>query len=296
MRNKTIRWSMTAGLLVCAPLANAAQQEDSGMASYAVDVTARAASDMRTRGVSDSLNRPGAKVTVQLAHESGFVALAEFSTVSKKQFMDGDGASALLAGGYRWGDPEAWHFGLGYAAELFPSAQFKAPQGFDFQTFTPVNERTTNYNSQFAVLEAGYGGLEGRVAQVLSKTYRGANTGGVCGTMLQYASDPTNALKCYARGEENSRGSMLFDLDYKYQVLRNTTVKLHAGHQYIANFSEAAMTDYGVGVVQHQWGFDWGLDFVSPHTKARELYLAQDGEHTRVTDENQWVFSVSRTY
>ncbi len=295
MRNSSMHWPVTAGLMVFASLAHAVD-DDSGMASYAVDVTARAASDIRTRGVSDSLNRPGAKVTVQLAHESGLVALAEFTTVSKKQFLEGDGASVLLALGYRFGDPDAWHFGVGYAAEMFPNAQFTAPQQFDFQTFTPTDERTTNYNGQFAVVEFGYGALEGRIASVLSKTYRGATTGGVCGAMLQYAKDPTDALKCYARGDENSRGSMLFDLDYRYQLARNTTVKLHAGHQYIANFSEAAITDYGVSLIQRQWGFDWAVDWVSPHTKARELYLAQDGDHTRATDENQWIFSVSRTF
>lgn len=291
----SIYWPITAGLLVFANLASASE-DDNGVASYAIDMTARVASDIRTRGVSDSLNKPGAKFTVQLAHESGFVALAEFTTVSKKQFLEGDGASVLLAGGYRFGDPEAWHFGLGYAAELFPSAQFQAPQKFDFQNFMPTDEHSTNYNGQFAVLEIGYGALEGRIAQIVSKTYRGANTGGVCGAMLQYASDPTKALKCYARGDQNSRGSMLFDLDYRYQLARHTSMKLHAGHQYIANFSEAAITDYGIGVIQRQWGFDWGVDWVSPHTKARELYLAQDGEHTRATDENQWVFSVSRTF
>ena len=29
-----------------------------------------------------------------------------------------------LAGGYRFGDPEGWHFGVGLATELFPGAQF----------------------------------------------------------------------------------------------------------------------------------------------------------------------------
>lgn len=295
MRTHSMHWPITVGFLVFSNLASAAE-DDPGIASYAVDITARATSDSRTRGVSDSLNNPSAKVTIQVAHESGFVALAEFTTVSKKEFLDGDGASVLLAAGYRFGDPDAWHFGVGLASELFPNAQFQAPQKFDFQNFTPTDVHSTNYNGEFAVLEIGYGALEGRIANVLSKTYRGANTGGVCGAMLQYATDPTKALKCYARGEENSRGSMLFDLDYRYQLARNTTVKLHAGHQYIANFSEAAITDYGLGLVQRQWGFDWGVDWVSPHTKAREIYLAQDGDHTRATDENQWIFSVSRTF
>jgi hypothetical protein len=266
------------------------------MASYAVDVTARISSDIRTRGVSDSLNRPGAKITIQVAHESGFVALAEFTTVSKKVFLDSDGAGVLLAGGYRFGDPEAWHYGLGLASEMFPGAQYKAPNRFDFDTFTPTDVRSTHYNSQFAVLEVGYGALEGRIASVLSKTYRGANTGGVCGAILQFRDDPTKGLECYAKGDHNSRGSMLYDLDYKYPLTINTTLKLHAGYQQIANFSEANFADYGVGVTQRWWGFDWGVDWVTAKTRARELYLAQDGNHTWATDDSSWVFSVSRQF
>ncbi|MBV6659756.1 hypothetical protein KV572_02365 [Pseudomonas yamanorum] len=293
MRTHYFHYSMVGVLLSIVTPSLAWADE---MASYAVDVTARASSDIRTRGVSDSLNRPGAKITIQVAHESGLVALAEFTTVSKKQFLEGDGADVLLAGGYRFGDPEAWHFGLGLAAEMFPGAQFKAPNRFDFDTFTPTDERTTNYNSQFAVLEVGYGAWEGRIANVLSKTYRGANTGGVCGSILQFSEDPTKGLACYARGDHNSRGSMLYDLDYKHELGLNTTLKLHAGYQQIANFSEANFADYSLGLVHRWWGLDWGLDWVTTKTRARELYLVDDNGHTRATDDNSWVFSVSRQF
>lgn len=179
---------------------------------------------------------------------------------------------------------------------MFPGAQFKAPNRFDFETFTPGDEHTTNYNSQFAVLEIGYGALEGRIARVLSKNYRGANSGGVCGAQLQFREDPTKGLECYAKGDQNSRGSMLYDLDYKYALGINTNLKLHAGYQQIANFSEANFADYGVGLVHHWWGFDWGLDWVTTKTRARELYMAEDDGHVRTTDGNRWVASISRTF
>jgi hypothetical protein len=293
MRTTFFHYSM-AGLLLSVVIPSPVQADE--MASYAVDITARASSDIRTRGVSDSLNGPGAKVTIQVAHESGLVALAEFTTVSKKQFLDGDGVGVLLAGGYRFGDPEAWHFGLGLASEMFPGAQFKAPNKFDFDTFMLTDERSTNYNSQFAVLEVGYGALEGRIARVISKTYRGANTGGVCGTLLQFREDPTKGLECYAKGDRDSRGSMLYDLDYKYPLGMNTTLKLHAGYQQIANFSEANFADYSVGLAHRWWGFDWGVDFVTTKTRASELYLAEDDGHARATDDDSWVFSVSRQF
>ena len=131
----------TAGLLLACSSAAFGQE----MATYAVDAYAKVSSDQRTRGISDSLNRPGVKFSVQAAHESGLIGLLEVNTVSKKQFLDGDGLDVTVASGYRFGDPEAWHFGLGLAAELFPGAKFQAPHGIDLATGTPTDVRTTNY-------------------------------------------------------------------------------------------------------------------------------------------------------
>jgi hypothetical protein len=265
-------------------------------ASFAIDTEVKVTSDQRTRGISDSLNKPGLKLSVQAAHETGLIGLVEFSSVSKKQFLDGDGLGVLLAGGYRFGDPEGWHFGAGIATELFPGAKFEAPHGFDFNTFTPTDVQTTKYDSTFAVAEISYGALEGRILNVISKTYRGADTGGVCGTMLLLMADPTQGLECYARGDHNSRGSWLFDLDYKFNLTPTTTLNLHGGYQKIANFKEANFSDFRVGVTHKRWGFDWSADWVTTNTRVKELYLAQDGDKLRATDDNKFFVSVSRHF
>ena len=265
-------------------------------ASFAIDTEIKVTSDQRTRGISDSLNKPGVKLSVQAAHETGLIALAEFASVSKKQFLDGDGLGVLLAGGYRFGDPEGWHFGAGIATELFPGAKFEAPHGFDFNTFTPTDFKTTKYDSTFAVAEISYGALEGRILNVISKTYRGADTGGVCGTMLLLMADPTQGLECYARGDHGSRGSWLFDLDYKFNLTPTTTLNLHGGYQKIANFREANFSDFRVGVTHKRWGFDWSADWVTTNTRVKELYIAQDGDKLRATDGNKFFVSVSRHF
>ncbi len=265
-------------------------------ASYAVTTDVKLTTDQRSRGVSDSFNRPGAKVSVQVAHESGLVALAEFATVSRKQFLDGAGLGVTLAGGYRFGDPEGWHYGLGLATELFPGAKFQAPHGFNMETGEPGDWRSTRYNSAFAVAEIGYGNLEARVMNVISKTYRGANTGGVCGTMLSLMADPTPALECYARGDHNSRGSWLFDVGYKHPLNPTTTLNLHAGYQRIANFKEANFSDYSVGVTHKHWGFNWTAEWMTTRTRVRELYVAMDGTRARATDKSRVVLSVSRSF
>jgi len=265
-------------------------------ASYAIDTEVKLTTDQRTRGISDSLNKPAVKLSVQAAHESGLVAIAELASVSRKQFLDGSGVGVTLAGGYRFGDPEAWHFGLGLATEMFPGAKFEAPHGFDMSIGTPTDFRATNYNSSFAVIEIGYGAIEGRLLNVISKTYRGADTGGVCGTMLALMPDPTQALECYGRGDHGSRGTWLLDLDYKLNLTPATTLTLHGGYQRITNFKEANFTDLRIGIAHKHWGFEWAADWVTTNTKVRELYLAQDGDTLRATDGNKLVLSVSRKF
>lgn len=277
-----------------APAGPAAASGD--VETSSVDVTAALLSDVRTRGVSDSFKRPGLRLSVLAAHESGLVALAELATVSRKQFLDGDGLGLTLAGGYRWGDPEAWHFGLGLATELFPGAGFEAPHAIDFSTFTPVDFRRTRYDSRFAVLEAGWGRVESRLLYVVSNTYRGADTGGVCGTMLQLMPDPTRGLECYARGDHGSRGTWLFDLDYKHPIAPATTLNLHAGYQKVANYAEADFADWRVGVTHKHWGLEWSADLLGTHTKVRELYLAVDGDKVRATDNTTLLLSVAKTF
>ncbi len=291
--------SLTAAALAAASFAavsTPSQAADAGIASYTVDASATLLSDVRTRGISDSLNKPGLRLSVLAAHESGLVALAELATVSRKQFLDGDGLGVTLAGGYRFGDPERWHFGVGLATEFFPGAKFDAPHGFDFNTFTPTDVQTSKYDSSFAVLEVGFGAIEGRILNVISKTYRGADTGGVCGTMLALMADPTAGLDCYARGDHGSRGSWLFDIDYKHSITPATTLNLHAGYQKVANFSEANFSDWRIGLTHKHWGFEWNADVVGTNTRVRELYLAVDGDKLRATDNTKLVVSVAKHF
>lgn len=286
--------SAALAVALCASVALPASAQET--ASYAVTTDVKLTTDQRSRGVSDSLRGPGAKLSVQLAHESGWVGLAEFATVSPKQFPEGAGVGVTLGGGYRFGDPDGWHYGLGLAAEMFPGAKFQAPYGFNMETGEPTDLRSTRYNSAFAVAEIGYGNLEARVMNVISKTYRGISTGGVCGTMLSLMADPTPALECYARGDHNSRGSWLFDLGYKHPLNPTTTLNLHAGYQRIAHFKEANFSDYAIGITHKRWGFNWTAEWMTTRTRVRELYIAMDGTRPRAMDNSRVVLSVSRSF
>jgi hypothetical protein len=275
-----LKTALSAAAAVAALLPCAVQAAEE-IASFAVETEVKLVSDQRTRGVSDSLRGPGLQLSAQLAHESGVIAMAQLSTVSKKYYTNSDGYNLLLATGYRFGDPDGWHFGAGLAAEFFPGAKFDAPFAFDMETGTPADFRTTKYDTRYLVLEAGWGALEGRIVNVLSKSYRGANTGGVCGQMLQFMADPTKALECYARGDQNARGSLLMDLGYKYSITPRTQLLLHAGYQRVKHFSEANFADYSVGITH------------KAATRVRELYQAMDGSKVKAADKPALVLSAA---
>lgn len=288
---------IAAAFLVTAASQSMAADQDTE--SFAVTTEVKFVTDQRTRGISDSQNEPGVKLTVQAAHQSGLIGQVELSSVGNKSFTNSNGMSVTLAGGYRWGDPDAWHFGVGLAHEMFPDAKFNAPHGLDLGAGgVPTDFRSSTYDTSFAVLEAGYGALETRFLSVISDTYRGADTGGVCGQLLNISQDrpqlQTQAMDCYARGDKNSRGSWLFDVDYKYDISGNTALNLHAGYQKVANFEEGDFSDVGIGVTHKRWGFEWTANWVSTNTRVRELYVFRDGGNLRSTDDAKLVLGVSR--
>lgn len=287
-----LKTALSAAAAVAALLPCAVQAAEE-IASFAVETEVKLVSDQRTRGVSDSLRGPGLQLSAQLAHESGVIAMAQLSTVSKKYYTNSDGYNLLLATGYRFGDPDGWHFGAGLAAEFFPGAKFDAPFAFDMETGTPADFCTTKYDTRYLVLEAGWGALEGRIVNVLSKSYRGANTGGVCGQMLQFMADPTKALECYARGDQNARGSLLVDLGYKYSITPRTQLLLHAGYQRVKHFSEANFADYSVGITHKAWGVQWTAEWMKANTRVRELYQAMDGSKVKAADKPALVLSAA---
>lgn len=276
--------------------AYADNSDDVEIATYTVTPSASLMSDIRSRGTSDTLDGPGVKLGIEAAHQSGLVAIAEINNVSKTQYTNSAGMDITLAGGWRIGNPDKWHFGVGLAAEIFPGASFQAPQSFDFVNGVPTNVTSTSYNTDYAVLELGYGNLQGRVMNVISKNYRGANTGGVCGSMLQFSSDPTKALECYSRGQHDSHGSWLFDLDYKYALRPDTNLNLHAGYQAVANFPEADTFDYSIGITHTHWGFQWSVAWVGVRDRVHELYIVQNGSNLKSIDKPTVVVSVSRQF
>ncbi len=285
---------LSAVTLTMVTLASTSFAQDT--ASYAIDTTVKLQTDVRSRGVSDNLQEPAPRLVFQIAHESGAIGFAELGSVSTKQFLKGSGQVVILGLGWRTGDPDGWHFGVGAATERFPGASFVAPHQLDANTFQTSDTRTGKYDSDLALLEVGYGALETRLMSVVSDTYRGVNTGSVCGTLLELNTDALVGANCYARGDKNSRGTWLFDMDYKIPLNGSTAVTLHAGFQRVANFQEADTDDYSIGITHKHWGMDFTAELMTVQTKARELYIVKDGDSKRATDNDKLVLTIARKF
>ena len=280
--------TLCAAALALLPLAAAAESpptdKEPVITDYSIDGHVKLLTDRRTRGISETFRRPAAEFHLEAAHASGLVGLVEAATLSDKVYANSSGYTALAAGGYRWGNHEGWHFGLGLAHEWFPGAHFEAPTTIDFaidpdsgQPFpVPGGVRDFKFDTSYAVVEFAYGALEGRYLSVLSRDFRGANTGSVCGTLLTLRADPTGGLDCFARGDHGSRGTHLVDLDYTLKIDGRTSLVLHGGYQKVRHFSEADSWDWRVALKHSRWGLDWTLEALGAHMKASELGLAFD--------------------
>jgi hypothetical protein len=298
--------TLCGGAASTAALAQApAAGEEPKIAEYATEARVRLFSDRRIGGVSETFRKPGAELHFEAAHGSGLVGVAELATVSKVNYQQGDdksgtGYTVLLGGGYRWGDPEGWHFGVGAAHENFPSAQVNGlPTGFD-ETFTPTGVRDTKFNTSYALFEFGFGAIEARYLYTLSDDFRGANTATVCGILLtegQVSGNLTDALQCYARGNVGSRGTQLLDVDYKRALGGSTTLLLHGGLKKVKNFSEADIVDWKIGLQHKRWGIDWIVEAVTTDAERRELYKATDAAgNARQMDNSAVLLTMSYTF
>ncbi len=289
--------------LALAFLMNMAQAQASAepeIASYSIDSTLKLSSDRKTRGVSDTFGGPGLELTVEAAHESGLVAQFQLGSVSRVNYPEGNRLNAMLALGWRGGDPEGWHYGLGAAREWFPGARVdEAPAGFD-ASFNPTGLVNTRFHTSYLIAELGWSYLTARYLHVVSQDFRGANTATVCGNYLLVklpSGDLGPALDCYGSAMQHSRGSQLFDLDLSYPLNGQTKLVAHLGWQRVRNFRGLDTTDYRLGLEHQRWGLVWGVELAGAAVRNRDLFIAIDNDGTlRQMEKPKLILSVAKKF
>jgi len=294
-----------AASLCLGAAAHAAQPQDGASAepeisSYSIDTTLKLSSDRKSRGVSDTFGRPGVDLTVEAAHESGLVGQFQLGTVSRFNYPDSNRLNPLLALGWRGGDPDGLHYGVGAAREWFLRAKVNgAPTGFDAE-FNPTGVADTRFHTSYLLGELGWGIFTARYLHVVSKDFRGANTSTICASYLpamMAGGDPTAAMDCYGRGMQHSRGTQLLDLDMAYPINGTTKLIGHLGWQRVRHFSQMNTVDYRLGLEHTRWGFVWGAEVAGARAKNRDMFIAaDDGGKIRRMDGTKLILSVAKRF
>jgi hypothetical protein len=292
--------ALAALVCILAPLQ--ARAEEPVIQSYSLDIEAKVLTDRKNRGVSDTYNRPGAELTMEAVHESGFVGYLQLGTVRKEIFPDTNGLQITGALGYRWGNPDAWHFGVGVAQEWFPGAKVNdAPTGIDWTTGEPTGVTNTKFDTSYGVFEFAYGVIEARYLYVFSDELRGNNTATICGATYMPAvmagGDPSKAIACYEGGLKHSRGSHLLDVAIEHKLDGRNKLVGHIGFQKMRNFRDADLFDYRFGVVHTRWGLDFGVELAGARLRNRELAVVMDSSgNSRKVDRAALILSLAKRF
>lgn len=283
--------------------ARAATADEPVIQSYAIDYEAKLLSDRRTNGLSDTFLRPGAEFTINAAHESGVIGFLQLGSVARANFPESHLWTTVAAVGYRWGNPQGWHYGLGLAQEMFPDSQVKDAPRNPF--VDPTDTMNTRFDTSFAVIELGYGIVEARYLHVLSKDFRGNNTSVVCGSRfgpefdayLAMTADPSAAISCYGDSVKHSKGSQLLSVEAKYPLAANTKLLTHVGYTEVKNFKQLTTIDYKFGLAHTRWGLDFEVDAVAARMHDRSYALTYDVYgHTKRIDRTSLIASIAKRF
>lgn len=76
----------------------------------------------------------------------------------------------------------------------------------------------------------------------------------------------------------HSRGSDYVEVNYSHDLPgKIATLALHAGHQYIKNYTFASYTDYKLGLTKDMAGFTWGIAATATNAK-KGIFVGTDGK------------------
>jgi Bacterial protein of unknown function (Gcw_chp) len=242
--------------ILALPVAASAADTDPAESAFHGSGKVELATDNRIRGLSTSANRPTAKLTAELLHNSGAFAELELTRVSKAQYPGGRGVGVQLSGGYRFGDPDAWHFEVGAQHSRFPGARQPGGSGYAL-VLNPDNGEIIDAQLMAADVSPtttevfgrlSYGAFDARYFHTVSRNFFGINGDTVCPSILDFAS----SLACFEAGAQNSQGSQYLELEYTHRLSKASAVAARVGYQHVNNWSSFDSSSFTLEY-RHSW-------------------------------------------
>ena len=261
----------------------------------------KAATDIRDRGISGSLNRPAAQLTVEILHSSGAFSELEATTVSKKQYPGGRGLRLQASGGYRWGDPDAFQYEVGAVGYGYPGSSSTGVTGYEL-VFDPETGEVVDVTPQLTKVKpttaelfakVSYQGFSVRYLRTISQNFNGISSPVVCASIADIAA----SYDCVQAGNLNSKGSGYLEFEYTWRVSKASALTFQVGHQKVRNFRDFDFFNYSVEWKKTVSQFDFAIGIAGAKARNREAYRVQiDESKSRDTAKPTLYLSVARPF
>lgn len=306
MNHQTFKCSLLlAALTTLAAAQVQAQDTDSRPEATSSDfnwnASLAAVTDSRERGLSNSANRPAVRASVELLHSSGAFAELEALSISKHQYPQGLGLRWQAAGGYRWGDPDGWHYEVGGQYSRFQGSKLPGGSGY-IVTIDPELDETvdaslipakTSPTTSEVFGRISYQGLSLRYYHTVSKNFYGISSNTVCAGIEDFEA----SLGCFEGGSKNSRGSGYLELGYLHRLSKTSSIEFRAGHQRVRNFRDFDTNSFSVEY-RHLWrGYEFSVAAVGARARSREVYEVDvGGGKKRDSSKTALVLGIGRSF
>lgn len=287
-------------LLISMPAltANANVVEDYGVA---IRGSISATTDYRERGLSTTGNRPTVYGNVELLHRSGVFLNTEVRGIKREQFPGSDGYQVQLVGGFRWGDPDAWHFEVGSQYSLFPGAKQPGVESieliFDPDTGEVVDlipkENFSSPNTTELYGTVKYNKLYLTLFHTVSDDNNGINSYVVCSSI----EDIEASIDCIQDGIKHSKSSQYYEVGYTHIFNKKSSINIKGGIQKINNFEDFDVKNLTIEYL-HKW-HSVGLTLAAVLTDAKnsELYEVNFSQSdVRDTSKNTVTASINYVF
>lgn len=236
-------------------------------------------SDSRERGLSNSANRPGARVVLELLHSTGIFGEIELTSVSKAQYPGGRGLRVQANAGYRFGDPDGWMFEVGAQQSRFPGARQPGGRGYELDIDAASGEflnasllpTAVSFTTTEAFASVRRGPASIKYFHTISRDFFGISGQSVCAGITDFAA----SFNCFERGAAHSRGSQYLELEFRQPLSRNALLAARYGNQRVRNWSGFDTRSFSLDY-RHSWrAFELSIGVTRAKSREKGVYDVQ---------------------
>ncbi|RAM63165.1 hypothetical protein RB25_20855 [Herbaspirillum rubrisubalbicans] len=272
---KNLKSIPVVAALAATAAANAyAEEKNQNTSDFTLGGNFTLVSDYMFRGISVSDRKPAVQGEIDVTHKSGAYFSVWASSVSDAPYNKSSGQEIDVLLGMKFTPAEDWTLETGLALYLFPGAQYKS--------ITSDGE-TIRYDTQELKLAVNKGIYNITTWTALNRYWSG----------IDYNNDSQKA---------STRGTTYIEVNANPQLSDALTLNLHAGRQFVRNFSNGNFTDYRIGLTLDGAKFNypgWSATVAAIHNTGNQKawgFYYRDGSKARNSTGSSVLVSVTKSF